>query len=89
MKIKPNYKVRDIAGEKMVVMGGKEGVDLTKVIMLNSTGDRLWSLLQGKDFTVDDVAEMLMESYGIGKQQALKDAEFWINSLVKVGLIEE
>lgn len=88
MKIKPNYKVRDIAGEKMVVMGGKEGVDLTKVIMLNSTGERLWSLLQGKEFTVDDAAEILTDSYGIGKQQAEKDAASWIDSLVKVGLIE-
>ncbi|TVR75541.1 MAG: PqqD family protein [Marinilabiliales bacterium] len=89
MKIKPNYKVRDVAGEKMVVMQGKDGVDLTKVIMLNSTGERLWSSLQGKEFTVDDAAEMLMESYGIGKQQAVKDAESWIDSLVKVGLIEK
>ncbi len=29
MKIKPNFKIREIAGEKMVVMQSKDGVDLT------------------------------------------------------------
>ncbi len=80
--------MRDIAGEKMVVMQGEEGVDLTRVVMLNSAGERLWNSLHGKEFSVDDAAEILIGVYGIGKQEALKDAASWIDSLVKVELIE-
>ena len=88
MKLKPNYKVREIAGEKMVVMQGKDGVDLTKVILLNNSAEWLWNSLQGKDFSLDNAAQLLVEKYTIGKEQSQTDAEKWIDSMVKVGLIE-
>ena len=88
MKLKPNYKVREIAGEKMVVMQGKDGVDLTKVILLNNSAEWLWNSLQGKDFSLDSAAQLLEERYKIGKEQSETDAEKWIDSMVKVGLIE-
>ena len=88
MKLKPNYKVREIAGEKMVVMQGKDGVDLTKVILLNNSAEWLWNSLQGKDFSMDSAAQLLTERYAIGKDQSLTDAGNWIDSMVKVGLIE-
>jgi hypothetical protein len=88
MKIKPNYKVREIAGEKMVVMQGKDGVDLTKVILLNNSAEWLWNTLQGKEFSLDSAAHLLAEKYALGKEQAGTDAGKWIDSMVKVGLIE-
>jgi hypothetical protein len=88
MRLKPNYKIREIAGEKMVVMQGKDGVDLTKVILLNNSAEWLWNSLQGKDFSIDSAAQLLEERYKIGKEQSLTDAGNWIDSMVKVGLIE-
>ena len=88
MKLKPNYKVREIAGEKMLVMLGKEGADLTKVILLNDSAEWLWNSLQGKDFSPDSVAQLLEDRYSIGKEQSGTDAGEWIDSMVKVGLIE-
>ena len=88
MRLKLNYKVREIAGEKMVVMQGKDGVDLTKVILLNNSAEWLWNSLQGKDFSLDSAAQMLEEKYTIGKEQSETDAGKWIDSMVKVGLIE-
>ena len=88
MKLKPNYKVREIAGEKMVVMQGKDGVDLTKVILLNTSAEWLWNSLQGIDFSLDSAAQLLEERYKIGKEQSNTDAGKWIDSMVKVGLIE-
>lgn len=35
MRIKEEYKVREMAGEHIVVMQGRYGVDMTKVIALN------------------------------------------------------
>jgi len=88
MRLKLNYKVREIAGEKMVVMQGKDGVDLTKVILLNNSAEWLWNSLQGKDFSLDSAAQLLEERYTIGKEQSETDAGKWIDSMVKVGLIE-
>lgn len=88
MKIKPNFKIREIAGEKMVVMQSKDGVDLTKVIMLNNTAEWLWSTLRDSEFSLDTAAEMLSEKYGIDQVQAVSDAKIWIDSMIGAGLIE-
>lgn len=88
MKLKSNYKVREIAGEKMVVMQGKDGADLTKVILLNSSAEWLWNSLQGKDFSPGCAAQLLEERFTIGKEQSETDVGKWIDSMVKVGLIE-
>lgn len=49
MRIKEEYKVREMAGEHIVVMQGRYGVDMTKVIALNETSLWLWNRLQGRD----------------------------------------
>lgn len=43
MRIKEEYKVREMAGEHIVVMQGRYGVDMTKVIALNETSLWLWN----------------------------------------------
>ena len=53
MKFKEGYKVRDIAGEHVVIMQGRFGSDMTRVIALNETSLLLWNELQGKEFDAD------------------------------------
>ena len=36
MKIKQEYKVREIAGENVVIMQGRQGADLTQIVTLNA-----------------------------------------------------
>ena len=43
MKIKQEYKVREIAGENVVIMQGGKGADLTKIITLNESALLLWN----------------------------------------------
>lgn len=57
MRIKEEYKVREMAGEHIVVMQGRYGVDMTKVIALNETSLWLWNRLQGREFGTDDVRD--------------------------------
>ncbi len=88
MKLKQNYKLRDIAGEKMLIIQGENTVDLTKVITLNSTSEWLWTTLSDSEFSQDTVSELLCEKFEIDKEKAAKDAGIWIESLNKTGLIE-
>lgn len=60
MRIKEEYKVREMAGEHIVVMQGRYGVDMTKVIALNETSLWLWNRLQGREFGTDDVRDLLL-----------------------------
>lgn len=87
MKIKDIYKVRQVAGENLVVEQGKLQSDMTKVISLNATALLLWNELKGKDFTSSDAARVLVDAYGIESERAEADAGKWIDSLMKCGVI--
>ena len=88
MKIKPMYKVRQIAGENLIVGQGRLNADMTKVISLNDTAVLLWKGLVDKDFTNEDAADILVNTYGIDKERALVDAGKWIEKLKSCDLIE-
>ena len=48
MKIREEYKVREMAGEHVVIMQGRLGVDMTKIISLNESALYLWNALAGR-----------------------------------------
>lgn len=88
MRIKSDYKIRNIAGENVIVSVGTLNVNLTKVISLNETSVWLWEQLGGKEFDAATVASLLEENYEIDRHTALRDSETWIASLEKAGLLE-
>ena len=87
MKINSNYKIREVAGETIVVNQGKSAVDMTRIISLNASAKLLYETLAGKEFTLEDVAQILIETYGISNEVALKDAQVWVDALQKCGII--
>ena len=88
MKINTNYKLREVAGETIVVNQGKAGADMTRIISLNASAKLLYERLQGCEFAVEDAAKVLEETYGIGHEQAMKDAAVWVEALQKCKVIE-
>ena len=88
MRINPNYKLREIAGETIVVNQGIANVNMTRIISLNKSARLLYEEMAGKDFTVEDVAKALVDKYGISDELALKDAQKWVESLKECGVIK-
>ena len=87
MKINEAYKVREMAGEHVVIMQGRLGVDMTRVISLNESSLLLWNELQGKAFEVADVADLLVEHYEIDREVAMRDAAAWVEKLAACKLL--
>lgn len=87
MRINENFKVRKIAGENLIVKQGESHSDLTKIISLNPTAVYLWENLEGKDFTIDEAAQVLVDKFGIDKATATKDAAKWIDKMAGEGII--
>lgn len=87
MKIKAEYKVRSMAGENVVIMQGSVGSDMTRIISLNDSSLLLWNELQGKEFEVADVANILVENYSIDTTTAERDAQRWVEKLQECGLV--
>ena len=88
MKIKSKYKVRQVAGENLIVEQGRLNADMTKVISLNSTAVMLWNELSNKEFTGEDVADLLVKTYGIEKERAMIDATKWVEKLRDCDILE-
>ena len=81
MKINPIYKVRNVAGENIVLLQGKMGGDMTRVVGFNDTALLMWNELFGKDFTLDDATRVLTENYDVDEATAAADAERWKENL--------
>ena len=76
-----------MAGENVVIMQGTAGSDMTRIISLNDSSLLLWNKLQDKEFEVADVANILIEEYGIDTDLASQDAKAWVEKLAECGLI--
>ena len=86
MKIREEFKVREMAGEHVIVMPGRGGAaDMTRIVSLNPSSMYLWEKLRGREFTAADAALLLPERY----DTARKDAGRWIASLAECGIVEE
>lgn len=89
MKIREEYKVREMAGEHVIVMLGSGGAaDMTRIVSLNPSSIYLWEALLGREFTVADAAQLLTERYEVDDRTARHDAERWIESLAECGIVE-
>ena len=88
MKLKKGLKIRNIAGEKVLIMPGHVGMDMTKIISFNNTSEWLWNNLVDKEFTEDDVVNFLIKQYQISTDTAIKDAHLWIEQLISCKVLE-
>ena len=88
MKIKEGFVLRQMCGENIVSGEGLQHINFNKLISLNESAAYLWKELQGKDFTTEEMAELLIQRYGIDKQLAMTDAEKLMASWKEIGLAE-
>lgn len=75
MKIKEGFVLREVCGEHIVTAEGLENINFNKLISLNETAAFLWKSLIGKEFTVEEMAQLLVDEWGIDMELALKDSE--------------
>ncbi len=88
MKIKPQYKVRHVADEDIVLVQGRNPGDLTTVIALNSTSLFLWNSLAGRQFELPDVVDLLVRRFEVSTDRASADAQQWIDQLRQSNILE-
>lgn len=84
MKIKNGFVLREMCGENIVAAEGIEHINFNKLISLNATAAFLWKALEGKEFTTEDMAQLLVDEYGIDMELAMTDSanlcKAWIDA---------
>ena len=88
MRIKPGFELRTICGENIIIAHGLENIDFTKVISLNESAADVWNAVVGKDFTVNDMINVLLDLYEMDQVQASKDAEELLKQWISAGFIQ-
>ena len=88
MRIKEGLEIREIAGERVLIMQGRAGMDMTRVIAFNATAEWLWNTLAGQTFSVEDVSRLLIERFQLAAETAEADAKKWIDQLVEYKIVE-
>ncbi len=89
MKIKDGFELREMCGEHIIIGTGMANIDFSKVISLNESAAYLWRAIEGKEFTVQLLAELLTEQYDIDDATATADASMLAKQWVNVGIVEE
>lgn len=88
MKISEKFKVREMAGEHVIIMPGRVGADMTRILALNDSSLYLWETLRGRDFTTEEAAGLLTERYEVDEATALRDAQAGAGKLAECGVLE-
>lgn len=88
MKIKNGFGLRDVCGEKVLVAEGIENIDFSKIVALNETSAYLWENLEGKEFEVKDMVELLLAEYEVSASVAEKDCSELAAKWIEAGLVE-
>jgi len=88
MKIKKGLEIKTIAEEKVLIMQGRVGMDMTKVVSFNATAEWLWDTLYDREFSLEDVTRLLTERFQVNAEEAEEDAKKWIDQLKQCNAIE-
>jgi len=87
MKIKENLVLRRIGNEYVIIVPGKESVDLTNVYTLNETSAWIWEQFKNEDFTIEEIVELILQHYEVERERAMKDVQTFLDVLIEGKLI--
>ena len=89
MKIKEGFVLRSICGQHVVSGEGSANVNFSKLVSLNDSAAYLFKAVQGKEFTPESLAALLLEEYEVDEATALKDATTLCASWKDIGIVDE
>lgn len=89
MKLKPNFELRTVCGENVVIPTGIENVNFDSIIHLNETGAFLWREAEKGDFTLDSLTAALLAEYEVAEDIAKTDVATFVAKLQEQKLVAE
>lgn len=89
MRLKSGFVLREVCNQKIVAAEGLQNINFNKLLSLNASAAFLWEEVEGKDFTVQDLADALVREYGIDEELALKDSQSLLDSWKSAGVLDE
>lgn len=87
MKKKTGFVLQSVGGENVLVSETVDSVNFNSVVALNETASYLWKEVGDGEFSVDDLARLLIKEYEVDANMAKADAEELVDAWTKAGLL--
>lgn len=89
MRVKKGFILRTLCGEHIVVGEGLAQVNFNKMLTLNESAAYLWTAVCEKEFTLQDLTDLLTEKYDVTEERAAADAAKVAEVWIREGVVEE
>ena len=88
MRTKKDLVLRPLGDQFILIAEGNAVADFTQMVSMNASSAYLWEAVEGKDFDLAMLADLLVEGYGIAKEQAEHDAAVVLDDWKRIGIME-
>lgn len=88
MRTKKDLVLRPLGDQFIFVAEGNTVADFTQMVSMNASSAYLWDAVEGKDFELATLVDLLVEAYGIPKDQAEHDAAVVLDDWKRIGIME-
>ena len=87
MKTKRGFRLRELGGDYILIGESAELINFNNLITFNEAAAYLWQNVEGKEFDVETLTQLLLDEYEVTEEVARQDAEATINDWKEVGII--
>ena len=87
MQLKKNLRLRKVGSKYMIVDNSTEQVNMVDVYTMNETAAMLWQRFVEREFTPEEMVEVLCQEYEVTREQALADVEALLGEWKSFGLM--
>lgn len=89
LKMRPDYLVQEIAGEKILIAGLSESINYSRILVLNDSAAELVNTLIAKSASIEDLVKILTDNYMVEADQAREDVKKLLNDLEQQNVLEQ
>lgn len=87
MKTKKGFRLRELGGDYILIGESAELVNFNNLITFNEAAAYLWRKVEGQNFDVETLAQLLLDEYEVSEDIAREDAQATIDDWKELGII--
>ena len=88
MRTKKGFRLRELGGDYILIGESAELIDFNHIITFNEAAAYLWQNVQGKDFDVETLTQLLLDEYDVTEDIAREDAQATMDDWLEIGIVK-
>ena len=89
MRTKKGFRLRELGGDYILIGESAELVNFNNIISFNEAAAYLWQQVQGREFDVETLTQLLLAEYEVEEDVAREDAQATIDDWKEIGIVVE